>query len=71
MRYSQRLTTVRSKKEDYIDVQVCGKFSYKFEKKNIDCGTALLRYYENPEKNITFTNYDAYITISETDDNEE
>lgn len=59
------------KKEDYIDVQVCGKFSYKFEKKNIDCGTALLRYYEKPEKNITFTNYDSYITISETDDNEE
>ena len=28
-----------------------------------------LRYYENPEKNLTFTNYDSYITISEQDDN--
>ena len=57
------------KKEDDIDIQVCGKFSYTYANKNKDCGTVLLRYYENPEKNLTFTNYDSYITISEQDDN--
>ena len=46
-----------------------GSFEYCFEDQNRDCGTLLLRYYENPEKNLTFTNYDSYITISEIDDN--
>ena len=57
------------KKEDSIDIELCGSFEYCFEDQNRDCGTLLLRYYENPEKNLTFTNYDSYITISEIDDN--
>ena len=53
---------------DDISIIAKGTFRYEFQNKNKDCGTVTLRYYENPEKNLTFANYGTYITISENDD---
>lgn len=56
---------IGKKLADDISVVAKGTFSYKFENKNKDCGTVMLRYYENPEQNLIFANYGTYITISE------
>ncbi len=53
---------------DAIDLAVCGSITVKMNDKNKDCGTVYLRYYENPEQVLTFSNHNAYIRISETDD---
>lgn len=58
------------KKEDYIDLEALGSFEYEYKNESKDCGTVVLRYYEDPEQNLTFSNYDSYITISEIDDND-
>lgn len=54
---------------DAITLEACGSIELSLNKKNKDCGTIYLRYYENPEQVLTFTNHDAYIRISEVDDN--
>ena len=59
---------IGKKLADDISIIAKGTFSYEFQNKNKDCGTVTLRYYENPEKNLTFANYGTYITISEYDD---
>lgn len=59
---------IGKKLTDDISVVAKGTFTYKFQNKNKDCGTVMLRYYENPEQNLTFANYGTYITISENDD---
>ena len=52
-----------------ISLTAHGKFYFKYSNEGQDCGTVTLRYYENPEKNLTFSNCGAYITVSEVDDN--
>ena len=56
---------IGKKLADDISVVAKGTFSYEFKNKNKDCGTVMLRYYENPEQNLIFANYGTYITISE------
>jgi hypothetical protein len=56
------------KYQDAIDLAVVGSMDFSMNNRNRDCGTVYLRYYENPEQRLTFSNHGAYIRISEIDD---
>lgn len=56
------------KYQDIIDLAVNGSIDFTMNNRNRDCGTVYLRYYENPEQRLTFSNHGAYIRISEIDD---
>jgi len=57
------------KQNDDISIVAMGSFTYEYKNRGQECGTVTLRYYENPEQNLTFPNYGSYITISEIDSN--
>lgn len=53
------------KASDRITLEAKGHFEFRLNHDVQDCGIAYLRYYQNPDVTLDFSNYEFKLTLSE------